>query len=68
MIKHPLTDQKITANQLAKWHVIDALELRADDPTCYGCGEFESMTDKERKDFFEALNKQIRRVEKFLNV
>ena len=66
MIKHPLTDQKITANQLAKWHIVDALDARACDPTSYG--EFESMTEKERKDFFKAFDKQLSRVEKFLNI
>lgn len=67
MIKHPLTDEKITANQLAKWMIIDAMDERACDPLAddysYGC-----MTDRERREFSKAFDKQCERVEKFLNL
>ena len=67
MIKHPLTGEKITANQLAKWMIIDAMDAKACDPLAddftYG-----SMTDRDRREFYKAFEKQIERVEKFLNL
>jgi len=67
MIKHLFQDKTVTANQLAKLIIIDAIDCRSCDPLD---SHFEAnkMTDKEKADFFEAFNKQIARVEKFMNV
>ena len=62
MIKHPLTDEKITPNQLAKWVIIDAMDAAACAP------QVDGMTEREQREFSTALNKQIERVEKFLNL
>ena len=67
MIKHPITDEKITPNQLAKWMIIDAIDARSCDPLADDFS-FGSMTDREREEFHKALRKQTERVEKFLNL
>ena len=67
MIKHLYQDKTVTANQLAKLILLDAIDSRACDPLdCHY--EANKMTDKERLDFEEAFNKQIARVEKFLGL
>jgi hypothetical protein len=67
MIKHLYKGSKVTANQLAKQVVLDAIDARACDPLdCHS--EADKMTDKERADFQEAFDKQVARVEKFLGL
>lgn len=67
MIKHLYRDTKVTANQLAKQVVRDAIDARACDPLdCYSGAD--KMTDKERADFQEAFDNQVARVEKFLGL
>lgn len=67
MIMHLFQNKTVTANQLAKLIIIDAIDSRACDPLdCHF--EANKMTAKEEKDFQKAFNKQIARVEKFLAV
>ena len=67
MIKHLYKDTKVTANQLAKQVVLDAIDARACDPLdCYF--DADKMTEKERADFQKAFNKHVARVEKFLGL
>lgn len=67
MIKHLYQDKTVTANQLAKLILLDAIDSRACDPLdCHF--EASKMTDKEMLDFQAAFDKQIARVEKFLGL
>ena len=67
MIRHLFQDKTVTANQLAKLIIIDAIDSRACDPLdCHY--EADKMTEKEKADFQKAFNKQIARVEKFLGL
>jgi hypothetical protein len=67
MIKHLYENKTVTANQLAKIILLDAIDARSCDPLdCHY--EADKMTEKERADFQKAFNKQIARVEKFLGL
>ena len=67
MIKHLYENKAVTANQLAKIILLDAIDSRACDPLdCHF--EAHKMTEKEKADFQKAFNKQIARVEKFLGL
>lgn len=67
MIKHLYENKTVTANQLAKIILLDAIDGRACDPLdCHY--EADKMTEKEKADFQKAFNKQIARVEKFLGL
>ena len=61
MIKSLFSNNKITANQLAKQLMLDAIDAH----TC----EFdtEGMTDKERQDVYNAVTRQVERLNKLLN-
>lgn len=67
MIKHLYQDKTVTANQLAKIILLDAIDARACDPLD-SHGEAHKMTEKEEADFQKAFNKQMARVEKFLGL
>jgi len=65
MIKHLYKDMNVTANQLAKQMILDAIDNKACDPL----GDFydqNKMTDKEKADFYKAFHKQVDRVTKYM--
>ena len=65
MIRHLYRDTKVTANQLAKQVIIDAIDARACEPLA-DYFEANKMSDKERQDFYRAFNKQVDRVTKLM--
>ena len=65
MIKHLYKDAKVTANQLAKQVILDAMDARACEPLA-DYFDANKMTEKERQDFYRAFNKQVLRVYKLM--
>jgi len=65
MIKHLYKDMNVTANQLAKQMILDALDNKACDPLADYFDE-NKMTEKEKADFFKAFHNQVDRVTKYM--
>ena len=62
MIISLFTGNRITANQLAKQHIIDALDARS----CGMLDDTGDLTEKEQHDLMQAWEKQIARVAKLM--
>ena len=67
MITSTKTGKKITANQLAKEAIADRLDIVGYFMEGYE-KEYEAMTEKEKNDYYDACNKKIVSLLKYLGV